>query len=176
MLLNNVSNICLGSMPVQKIYLSETVVWTRELEGDDNITINLNGWKESQISNPDETLYYGVYESASNYQINNTAALMYITINNSPDFRLYIRSCSEIPFDTVVVSQLDQTIDNNTDLNDTSLVAGYCDTSNCNTNLSDYQLIELPNDGLTHTVTVMYRKDGTTSSEDDKGYILIPKA
>lgn len=121
-------------------------------------------------------MYYGVYESASNHQVDNTAALMYISIINKPNFSLYIRSCSEVPFDTVVVSQLDQTINNTTDINDTSLVAGYCQESNCNTNLSDYQLVELPNDGGAHTITVMYRKDTSASTQDDKGYILIPKA
>ena len=44
------------------------------------------------------------------------------------------------------------------------------------TAIGNFTLVEFTNiDGGTHTIQVMYRKDGSASSGDDRGYLLIPK-
>jgi hypothetical protein len=70
--------------------------------------VDLNSqWQSSSKSNPDSSLYEGVYESFSNYNVGNTAAIMYITISGYSDFTLYIRSYAESSYDYVMVSHLD---------------------------------------------------------------------
>lgn len=60
-------------------------------------TVNLNGqWeKTTAISNPDSTLYDGVYRSSSNYNVNSGVSIMYITIKDCSSFKMYIRSYAE---------------------------------------------------------------------------------
>ena len=140
--------------------------------------INLNGeWTISNISNPDSSLYDGVYESYSNYNVNNSYATMYINIGGYDNFKLYIRSNGENNYDYVMVSQLDKTINNNTDYNDTTLVKSHTRGSqNSGTSLSNYKLVEFTNiGGGTHTITIIYRKDSSSHYGTDKGYVLIPK-
>ena len=140
--------------------------------------VDLNGqWQSSTITNPDSTLYDGVYESFSNKGKDNTAAIMYIDIVGYENFSLYIRSNAETKYDYVMVSQLDKTIDNNSSYSDTTLVKAHTrGNQQSGTALSNYKLVEFTGiDGGEHRITVVYRKDGSQASGDDKGYILIPK-
>jgi hypothetical protein len=70
-------------------------------------TVNLNGqWEQTTaVSNPDSSLYDGVYRSVSNYNVNNGVATMYITIKDCSSFKMYIRSYAESNYDYVMVSQ-----------------------------------------------------------------------
>ena len=52
---------------------------------------NSNWQLSSTISNPDSSLYDGVYESFSNKGVNSTTTIMYIDIVGYTDFSLYIR-------------------------------------------------------------------------------------
>ena len=140
--------------------------------------LNLNNqWQSSTITNPDSTLYDGVYESFSNKGVNGTAAIMYIDIVGYEKFSLYIRSYAESSYDYVMVSQLDKTINNNSSYSDTTLVKAHTNGyQKPGTALYDYKLVEFTGiDGGEHRITVVYRKDGSSASGDDKGYILIPK-
>ena len=141
-------------------------------------TVNLNNqWQESTKPNPDSTLYDGVYESFSNKGVNGTAAIMYIDIVGYENFSLYIRSYAESSYDYVMVSQLDQTINNDSSYNNTTLVKAHTRRNQqYGTALSNYKLVEFTGiDGGEHRITVVYRKNSSQSSNDDRGYILIPK-
>ena len=140
--------------------------------------LNLNNqWQESTKPNPDSTLYDGVYESFSNKGKDNTAAIMYIDIVGYENFSLYIRSYAESNYDYVMVSQLDKTINNSSSYSNTTLVKAHTrGNQQSGTALSNYKLVEFTGiDGGEHRITVVYRKDGSSASGDDKGYILIPK-
>ena len=134
-------------------------------------TVNLNSqWeKTTAVTNPDSSLYDGVYRSASNYNVHNTAAIMYIDISGLTSFKLYIRSYAESSFDYVMVSQLDQTINNSTSYSNTSLVKAHTrGNQQSGTALSSYTLVEFTGiDGGSHRITVVYRKDGSANSGDD---------
>ena len=79
------------------------------------MTIDLqDGWRLSNITNPNNTQYDGVYESYSNYNINNGMATMIINIKGLDKFTLYIRSYAESSYDYVMVSQLDAEITSST--------------------------------------------------------------
>lgn len=145
-----------------------------------NYTIDLNNqWQKSTtVSNPDTTEYDGVYESFSNYNIASTAATMKITIDGYSSFKFYIRSYAESSCDYVMVSQLDQTIDNSTSYSNTTLVKAHTRVNQQpGTALSNYTPVEFTNiDGGKHVITVVYRKDSSVNSGTDKGYVLLPKA
>ena len=142
-------------------------------------TVNLNGqWELTTTpANPDSALYDGVYRSASNYNVNNGVAIMYITITDCSSFKVYIRSYAESTYDFVMISQLDNTIDGNTLYYDSTLVKAHTRGNQQSGNmLSNYKLVEYT--GITpgeHIITVVYRKDGSSHSGDDRGYVLIPK-
>ena len=142
-------------------------------------TVNLNGqWeKTTAVTNPDSTLYDGVYRSSSNYNVNSGVATMYITIKDCSSFKMYIRSYAESNFDYVMVSQLDKTITGSSSYSDTTLVKAHTrGNQQSGTALSSYTLVEFT--GITsgeHTITVVYRKDNSVNSGDDRGYVLIEK-
>lgn len=122
-------------------------------------------------------MYDGVYESFSNYNVGSTAAIMYIDIVGYETFQLYIRSYAESNYDYVMVSQIDQTIDNNSSYSNTTLVKAHTrGTQKSGTAISDYTLVEFTGlDGGEHRITVVYRKDSSGNSGTDKGYLIIPR-
>ena len=137
-----------------------------------------NQWQlSSSISNPNASAYDGVYESFSNKGVNNSQAVMYLDIEGYDTFKIYIRSYAESSYDYVMVSQPDQTIDNNTSYSNTSLVKAHTSGSqNSGTAISNYQLVEYTglNSGK-HRITILYRKDVSAAEGYDQGYLLIPK-
>ena len=140
-------------------------------------TVDLNNqWElSSAISNPDSTLYDGVYQSFSNKGVDNSSALMYIDIFGYSSFKFYVRSYAESNYDYLVVSNLDSTLTSGT----TSGPAVKMTTKgnqNSGTSIDSYQLVEFTGiDGGEHRITVMYRKDVSDYSGDDRGYVLITK-
>jgi hypothetical protein len=142
-------------------------------------TIDLNNnWEQStSISNPDSSLYDGVYQSYSNKGVNKSAAKMYIDIENCTNFKLYIRSYAESNHDYVMVSQLDQDINSGTSYSNTTLVKAHTrGKQTSDTTISNYTLVEFTGiDEGKHRITIIYRKDSMGASGDDRGYVLIPK-
>lgn len=139
-------------------------------------TVNLNGqWVlSSSIKNPDPSKYDGVYMSNSNYHVQNSYAKMYIDIVGYNTFSFYIRSYAESYFDYVVVSELDQDFTSLPSSSSTTRSTyGYQQSG---TSISSYRLITFNNiDGGKHRIYIAYRKDGSVDSDDDRGYVLIPK-
>ena len=142
-------------------------------------TVTLNDqWRlSSDIANPDATIYDGVYESFSNRNSHNSAAIMYIDIEYYNDFSLYIRSNAESNYDYVMVSQLDQTITSGTSYSNTTLVKAHTrGNQQSGTAVSNYTKVDFTGiDGGKHRITVLYRKDSSANSGTDSGYVLIPK-
>ena len=131
-------------------------------------TINLNNaWRQStSVSNPDSSLYDGVYESYSNYNKDNGAAMMYIDIEGYNEFCFYIRSDAESTYDYVTVSELDST----------SQKVSTSGKQNSGTALSNYTKVTYTGiDGGSHRIIVTYRKDGSVNEGTDRGYLIIPK-
>lgn len=143
-------------------------------------TVNLNSqWeKTTAVTNPDSSLYDGVYRSSSSYNVNSGVSIMYITLTGYSTFKLYIRSYAESNYDYVMVSQLDKTITGSSSYSDTTLVKAHTrGNQQSGTALSSYTLVEYT--GITsgeHTITIVYRKDGSVNKGDDRGYVLIEKS
>ena len=140
------------------------------------IDLNKQWEQSSSISNPDSALYDGVYQSFSNKGKDNTSAICYVDIEGYETFRLYVRSYAESTYDYVMVSQLDEDIDSSTTSSSSVVKAHTSGVQNSQTGLSYYTLVEYTGiDEGAHRITIVYRKDNLQSSNDDRGYFLIPK-
>lgn len=139
-------------------------------------TVVLNSqWRASSKSNPNSSLY-SIYESYSNYNVNSGTAIMYIDIVGYTEFTCYVRSYGESCCDYVMISQLDKTISGSTSYTNSLVKAHTANNSVSGTALSNYTKVTYSGiDGGSHRITVVYRKDGSVHSGDDRGYILIPK-
>jgi hypothetical protein len=155
-----------------------TTTITQAARKGGSYTVNLNNqWRTSSVTNPNTSMYEGVYESHSNYNSNNSGASMYITIKDLETFQLYIRSYAESNYDYVMVSQLDQDITYSTSYSNTALIKAHTrGIQNSGTAISSYQLVEFTNiPAGEHTIEIIYRKDSSQHSGNDRGYVLIPK-
>jgi hypothetical protein len=143
---------------------------------DCGYTIDLNNqWRlSSSITNPDSSVYDGVYESYSNKGVNSSGAIMKIHISGYNTFRCYIRSYAESNYDYVMISQLDKSISNSTSYSSSDVKMHTRGSQNSGTSIGSYKLVEYTNiDGGDHTITVVYLKDSSQNSGDDRGYLLI---
>ena len=143
-------------------------------------TIDLNNghWALSDtVGNPDTSIYDGVYQSVLSKGVNNAYDIMYIDIFGYTTFKLYIRSYAEGGYDYVMVSQLDKDITGSTTYSDTTLVKAHTKgNQQGGTAISSYTLVEFTGiDKGEHRITIVYRKDSSQDSNDDRGYVLIPK-
>ena len=139
-------------------------------------TVNLNSqWRSSSKTNPDSTIF-DIYESYSNYNVNSGVAYMYITISGLEKFEFYIRSYAESSYDYVMVSDLDATITGSTSTTSTLVKSHTSANQQSGTALSNYTKVKFTNiDKKKHVITILYRKDSSVNSDDDRGYILVPK-
>ena len=140
--------------------------------GNDNdrgyIVVLNNAWRQStSVSNPDSSLYYGVYESYSNYNVHSASAWMYIDIEGYDTFTIYVRSYAESNYDYVTVYNLDSTSSAKVTTNG---------NQQSGTSISNYTPVTFSNiGGGSHRIAIEYRKDGSQHSGADRGYVIIPK-
>lgn len=129
--------------------------------------VNLNSeWQTStSYGNISDTGNYDFYESFSNKGVNNSTATMFITINGYTSFTFKVRNYSESCCDYVVVNNLD----------DTTSEGGYYSNNSKSSSTTWYDVTFNNLDGSEHIITVIYRKDGSLTQNDDRGYVAIPK-
>jgi hypothetical protein len=87
--------------------VTATTTITQGVRVNNSYEIVLNNqWRLSETqSNPDSTLYDGVYESFSNKGVNNSTATMYLDLVGYTEFDVYIRSYAESSYDYVTISE-----------------------------------------------------------------------
>lgn len=160
--------------------IGNTIKYYNKKDININYSVNLNNqWQLSEnITNPNSSIFDGVFESYSNIKVNSSIAKLIITIYNTKEFTLYIRSYGENDYDYVSVSQLDTIINNYSEADATNSKV-YAHTKGLSTSgatLSAYKEVKFSNiTSGTHTIEVVYRKDKSSYAGSDKGYILIPK-
>ena len=161
--------------------VTATTTITQGVYISSSYTVNLNSqWQLSTtVASPSDITvpFDGIYESYSNKGTANSGASMYINIDGYTNFKFYIRSYAESNYDYVMVSQLDKTLAYNTSYSDGTLVKAHTrGKQQSGTALSNYTLVEFTNiDGGVHTIQIIYRKDSSTNSGNDRGYVLIPR-
>ena len=140
--------------------------------GNDNdrgyIVVLNNAWRQStSVSNPDSSLYYGVYESYGNYNVHSASAWMYIDIEGYDTFTIYVRSYAESNYDYVTVYNLDST---------SSAKMTTKGNQQSGTSISNYTPVTFSNiGGGSHRIAIEYKKDSSQNSNSDRGYVLILK-
>lgn len=160
---------------VQNVTASTVLVSGATYEaGGASVIVNLKSqWANSTKSSISG---YKCFQSSSNYNVNNGAAIMTITIKGLTEFTCYIRSYAESNYDYVMIGQLDQAITGSSSYSNTTLVKAHTrGKQQSGTALSNYTAVTYSGiDGGEHTITVVYRKDSSVNSGDDRGYLLIP--
>lgn len=73
--------------------------------------------------------------------------------------------------------KLDKTLTYSSSYSDTTLVKAHTrGNQKSGTTINDYTLVEFTNiPSGTHRIQIIYRKDSSSHSGDDRGYVLIPK-
>lgn len=145
--------------------------------------VDLNSQWQSSTSygNISDTQNYDFYESFSNKGVNKGTATMFITIGGYTSFTFKVRNYSETSWDYVVVNNLDDTtipMWRPIGVGSGTASSGYVYYSNkdksSSTTWHDVTFNNL--DGGEHIITITYGKDGSGNSNDDRGYVAIPKA
>ena len=146
-----------------------------------SIVVNLNSeWQTStSYGNISDTGNYDFYESSSNKGIHNRTATMFIKINGYTSFTFKVRNNSESHWDYVVVNNLDDrsipTWQPAVGSGTASSGSVYYSNKGKSSSTSWYDVTFANLDGGEHYITVTYGKDGSGHSNDDRGYVAIPK-
>lgn len=156
-----------ATVVIKNLYNNETTNLTvRQLMPSISVDLNDQWVVDTNVGPNGET----IYKSNSNYHVPDSTAAMYITIKGMNHFNLAVRTYGQSYYDYVLVSELDKTpqIVNNNWSNVKWNGSG-------NSSSSAYSNVNYTNIGYDeHVITVMYRKNSTTDSNDDRGYIYIP--
>lgn len=150
-----------------------------------NYSIETDEWEKVSLpSTISSTDYDGVWRSVSNYNVNNSFATMWIHIQGYNSFKFYIRSYAESNYDYVMVSNPGYGITNNTSYSDTTQVYAHTrGNQNADTSINGYTEVSfnfalnnyISNSDGSYTIQVIYRKDNSQHTNDDRGYVIIPK-
>ena len=165
--------------------LKVTVI-LRKVPLDSYYTIETDEWEKVALpSSLSSTNYDGIWRSVSNYNVNNSFATLWIKVKGYSSFKFYIRSYAESNYDYVMVSMPGYGITNSTSYSDTSKVYAHTrGKQNSDTSLNGYTEVSfnfnlntgyISNSDGSYTIQVIYRKDSSQHSNDDRGYVIIPK-
>lgn len=164
-----------------KLYAS----WLRKVYDEDfrgYLSVDLNSqWRQSTSqTNPDPQTLLGVYESNSNYHVDNKYAKTYVRLSGYSEATIYIRSYAESSYDYTIAFNLD------TDYTSTSVPSYNSAGVKAHTRRNQWSsqaltaYTEVNYTGIdptaSHFICVVYRKDGSASSGNDRGYLLVDAA
>lgn len=132
------------------------------------VDLNSEWVKDATYHNPDSSLFDGVYKSNSNYNKNSSSATMYVNVSCPGVFSIYVRSNAESTCDYVKVFELDSS---------SNVKFSTSRKQNSSKEISGYTLVsfDVPDDGEEHVITITYVKDSSQHSNEDRGFVLIPK-
>lgn len=157
---------------------SDTYQWS---EIPEYFQVDLNSqWQTStSYGNISNAGNYDFYQSSSNYHVTNGKATMFITINGYTSFTFKVRNYSESSYDFVVVNNIDDTTIPKwrPTVGSGTASGGYVYYSNKgkSSSVTWYDVTFDDLDGGEHIITITYGKDSGGNSNDDRGYVAIPK-
>ena len=139
---------------------------TQEIEVvyiEPSITVNLNNgqWVDSGTTTDTGSVIYK--SDAGSYNINNGKSTAILTVVGYTNVKLYIRSYAEGGYDYTEAFAVDTTA---------TRAKGLFSTKNNNSATKYVECVYKLDDG-THTIEIMYSKDGSGNSNDDRGYFYI---
>lgn len=130
------------------------------------------GWIIGTVTNPDSSLYDGVYQSTNKAKASSYAVAK-ITFTGYTTFTVYIRSYAESNYDYTIASTLDAA-SYPTEYRG-NVQAHTRGNQKSGTTISNYTKVDYVNDGAEHFIYIVFRKDSSTDSNSDLGYFLIEK-
>ena len=139
---------------------------TKDIEviyAEPSILIDLNNgeWIDSGTVADNGNIIYK--SDANSYHVDNGLSVATITVENITDLTLYIRSYAESTYDYTEAFDIDTEAKRGKGLYTTKKADSATEYVECKYNL----------DGLLHTIQIMYSKDGSGDSRDDRGYFYI---
>ena len=147
-------------------------VWVDKL-----ITVTTSGISDYGWVTADSTYNvdgYDVYMS-NNKRVDNSQAVMKLECVGYTDLTLYIRSYAESGYDYTIASNANaSTYPTSSSSSDTK--AHTSGIQKPGTTLDDYTKVEYTGLKDNDIIYIVFRKDGSAASGDDRGYVLIPKA
>ena len=163
------------TIQVTQFSMSITYIYAKWEEMTQYYEVDLNNqWRIPAQFNPDDyPIFNGfdVYESFSNYHIQSSQADMYIDVTGYETFTLYINSYAESNYDYTLVQN-----ENGGELASTKGYqynpTQYAPESGSGWKTATYQV---PQDGLTHRLKIIYRKDSSNNANWDRGYVAIKR-
>jgi hypothetical protein len=128
-----------------------------------SIEINLNNgqWVDSGTTADNGNIIYK--SDVGSYYTNNGKSTAILTVTGYTSVKLYIRSYAESSYDYTEAFAIDTTA---------TRAKGLFSTKN-NNSATNYVECVYELDGGTHTIQIMYSKDGSGNSNDDRGYFYI---
>lgn len=109
------------------------------------------------------------YKSDSNYHVTNGSASMSIEISGYTEFTIKVRTYGEKNYDYLTVGKLDQIPTRSNSTSGTNYWTGFGKSSA--TTWYDVTFSNI--DGGAHTINLLYAKDGSTNTYDDRAYMQI---
>ena len=116
---------------------------------------------------------YDVYMS-NNKGVNSSQAVMKLECVGYTELTIYIRSYAESSYDYTIASTVNASTYPKA-YNDSTAKAHTRDNQKSGTSLSDYTAVTYTGLKDNDIIYIVYRKDGSSESGDDRGYVLIPK-
>ena len=170
--LKTIKNITIAEGSVKKITNSSGVVlWQKQTGSSASLDIDLNNQWVASTKTLDG---YKVYMSNSNQWVDNGYASMKFKFKGQPNFKLWINSYAETTFDYTVAWNLDVNFPtSNPSYGSSGVKAHTRGNQKDPTSISNFTEVDYPNDGGEHFVVVTFRKDGTGSNYDDRGYVAV---
>ena len=135
----------------------EVLYHTDPLPSSGTVSVDLNNgqWADSGTTVDGNTVYMS---DSGSYHVSNGRSVCTITISGLTSFTLYYRPSSESNYDFVYVGNLDQNVS----------TSNYKDRWSGNP--SRYDAVDYTCTEDTHTIQIMYQKDGSVNEYDDRGY------
>ena len=130
-----------------------------------NMSIDLNNgqWVDSGTTVDGHTVYKS---DAGSYNVNNGTSTCTVTVQGYNKVTVYARSCAESNYDYTEVGPLDGTVSRDSSSNVLSTKGKQSDTQ-----YYSYTFTITDNDQ--HTFQVLYSKDSSGASGDDRGYFYV---
>lgn len=117
-----------------------------------------------------------MYESNSNYHVDNGFSKMYVRISGYDEFTIYIRSYGESNYDYTLAFNPDVDVTSNPSYSTSGVKAHTRGNQQSAQTIGAYTQVTYTGLGSgDHFICIVYRKDSSVNNGNDRGYVLIPK-
>lgn len=133
------------------------------------------GFINSSVLSLDQNLYFGAYES-TNMNQHNTQSYAKVIVSGTKQLNIWINSYAESNYDYTVASQVDASTPPTSDSGAFGNTKGFQKNPRSGLNTTYWKKLTYNFANTNeHFVWIVFRKDSSVSSGDDKGYFVVEK-